>query len=237
MAENKVNYITACPTATQSLREVPAHLSQLQRVRRSTFAALALAIVLPASVLIQGCGSSSGVSLSASSQASTSATLNPTSASVQVWQNLQFSVSGAETTSCSWSTSAPATLSSIGNGEFQATQTGTAKVTVTCGSSTATANVVVSAQQQSAPITITSGGTYSGNWVSNDPSTPAVTIKTDEPVIIQDSVISSRGDLISITGVKTGANVTVENVTGTALDPQVSGKARGSFIKANKVAS
>ncbi|MDR3737809.1 MAG: hypothetical protein P4L40_02205, partial [Terracidiphilus sp.] len=89
----------------------------------------------------------------------------------------------------------------------------------------------------SGPIVITRGGTYSGIWRSDDPKVAAVTIRTDDPVVIRDAKVISRGDLISITGVKTGANVTVENVTGTALDPQVSGKARGSFIKANKVAS
>ena len=87
------------------------------------------------------------------------------------------------------------------------------------------------------PIVITQGGTYSGTWRSDDPKVPAVTIKTDEPVILQDSVITSRGDLIVVSGVKTGANVTVENVTGTALDPGVSGQERGSFLKASNVAS
>jgi hypothetical protein len=92
-------------------------------------------------------------------------------------------------------------------------------------------------QQPSGPIVITAGGTYSGNWNSTDPSTPAVTIKTDAPVTIQDSVINSKGGLIDISGVKTGANVTVENVTGTALDPGVSGLQRGSFVNATDVTS
>jgi hypothetical protein len=64
-----------------------------------------------------------------------------------------------------------------------------------------------------------------------------VTIKTDAPVTIQDSVINGKGDLISISGVKTGANVTVENVTGIAVDPEVSGAQRGSFIIATNVTS
>jgi len=87
------------------------------------------------------------------------------------------------------------------------------------------------------PIVITQGGTYSGTWRSDDPKVAAVTIRTNDPVVLRNSHISSRGDLIVVSGVKTGANVTVENVTGTALDPVVSGQARGSFLKASNVAS
>ena len=85
-------------------------------------------------------------------------------------------------------------------------------------------------------INITSGGTYSGIWVSNDPSIPAVQVSTDESVIIQNSVVSGRGHLIVINGVS-GANVTVRNVTGTGLDPQVTGAQRGSFLRAFSVNS
>ena len=89
----------------------------------------------------------------------------------------------------------------------------------------------------SGPIVITQGGTYSGTWRSDDPKVAAVTIRTNEPVVVRDSHISSRGDLMVVSGVKAGANVTVENVTGTALDPGVSGQERGSFLKASNVAS
>ena len=53
------------------------------------------------------------------------------------------------------------------------------------------------------PIVITSGGTYSGTWSSNDPKKPAVTIRTDELVILQNSVITSSNgaNLISLSGV------------------------------------
>src|SRR5262245_35650722 len=39
------------------------------------------------------------------------------------------------------------------------------------------------------PITITAGGTYSGNWLSTT-ATPAVTIATNEPVTIRSSTIT-----------------------------------------------
>jgi len=88
------------------------------------------------------------------------------------------------------------------------------------------------AQTASGPIEITHGGTYSGHWTSNDPKVPAVAVRTDEPVVLRDSTVSGRGNLIYITGVKSGANVTVENVTGTALDPGVAGASRGTFVLA-----
>ena len=87
-----------------------------------------------------------------------------------------------------------------------------------------------------APITITEGGTYSGNWVSNDPGIPAVTVNTDAPVLIQNSTVQGRNQLILVNGIN-GANVTVRNVTGTGLDPQVAGQQRGAFIAAYTVQS
>ena len=85
-------------------------------------------------------------------------------------------------------------------------------------------------------LVITQGGTYSGNWSSNDPSTPALTIATDEPVTIQNSTVIGRGDLIEIYG-NNNAQVTIQNVTGVALDPGVSGSQRGAFIHASKMST
>ena len=196
--------------------------------------------MLPVLFLLQGCGGSAATAAIQSNQSNPTATttLSPSTASIQAWQELQFSVSGDDAgAQCTWQSSQPSVLSSLGNGQFQGAQAGTAQVTVHCGASSATASVTVTAQQASGPIVITSGGTYSGNWTSTDPSTAAVTIKTDEPVVLQDSVISSRGSLIKVSGVKTGANVTIQNVTGTALDPQVAGDQRGIFLAATQVTS
>ena len=95
----------------------------------------------------------------------------------------------------------------------------------------------VSAQQLPGPIQITKGGTYSGTWESTDPKVPAVSIQTDQPVTIRDSVIKSRGPLITVRWVKAGTNVTIENVTGTALDPGIAGMERGIFLLATNVSS
>lgn len=206
----------------------------LSSCRSGSFSLLAFLFIAAASLALQGCAGGSASSLTPSG---TKTALTPSSASIQVWQSQQFSATGAsgDTASCVWASSDSSILTSLGSGQFQGAQTGSARVTVTCGSSTASASVVVSAQQQSGPITITSGGTYSGNWVSDDASTPAVTIKTSDPVVLHDSVISSRGDLIQIAN--GSANVTIENVTGTALDPKKYGSARGSFISSGNVSS
>jgi hypothetical protein len=164
--------------------------------------------------------------------------LSPASATIQTWQTIQFSLSGQSSdAACVWTSSSTAILPSIADQTFQGQQTGNATVSVTCGSQSAQAVIAVIPQAASGPITITSGGTYSGNWNSNDAKTPAVTIATDQPVILEDSTVTGRGNLIQVTGVSTGANVTIENVTGTALDPQVAGQQRGQFVSASKISS
>jgi hypothetical protein len=210
---------------------------------RVTFSRTQIALIsamLPVLFLLQGCsGSMSTAAVQSNQTTSTTTTaLSPSTASIQAWQELQFTVSGdGAGEQCTWQSSQPSVLTSLGSGQFQGGTAGTAQVSVNCGSTTATATVTVTAQQASSPIQITSGGTYSGNWTSTDPNTAAVTIKTDEPVVLQDSVISSKGPLITVSGVNTGANVTIQNVTGTALDPGVAGDQRGVFLTATQVTS
>jgi hypothetical protein len=79
-----------------------------------------------------------------------------------------------------------------------------------------------------APIVITQGGTYSGNWRSSSAQVAAVTIATQDPVIIQDSHISSSSNLIQV-NVK-GANVTVRNSLGLGLNAGVKGQPNGVFL-------
>jgi hypothetical protein len=170
-------------------------------------------------------------------------TLAPATATLQAWQTIQFTLTGADNpAACTWSTSSASVLPSVGdpsadNAEFEGQQIGNATVSVACGAQTAQAAIAVIPQAVSGPIKITGGGTYSGNWNGDDPTTPAVTVATDQPVTIQDSEITGRGTLIHISGVTTGANVTIQNVTGTALDPGVSGQQRGSFVSASKISS
>jgi hypothetical protein len=62
----------------------------------------------------------------------------------------------------------------------------------------------------SAPITITTGGVYVGNWESNSETTAAVTIATTEPVVILNSNIKANGYGISANGTL-GTNIKVFN--------------------------
>jgi hypothetical protein len=70
-----------------------------------------------------------------------------------------------------------------------------------------------------------------------DPDTPAVTIRTGDPIKIHDSTITGKGTLISLIGTSASADVTIENVTATALDPDVAGRQRGSFVDSLNVKS
>jgi hypothetical protein len=164
--------------------------------------------------------------------------LAPASATIQAWQTIQFTLTGADDPgACVWSTSSSSVLSPAGDDQFQGQQAGNATVSVACGALTAQAAVTVVPQAASGPIVISSGGTYSGNWNSDDPDTPALTIATDDPVTLEDSVLTSRGALIRIDGAAAGAHVTIDNVTATALDPGVAGLQRGAFVSATNIAS
>ncbi|WP_051667970.1 hypothetical protein [Deinococcus frigens] len=82
----------------------------------------------------------------------------------------------------------------------------------------------------SGPLVITRGGTYQGNWQSFDPAVAAVTIKTSEPVVIENSILRGRGNLIGGEGV----NLTVRNTTGYGLNPLTNGAYPGRFISIYK---
>jgi parallel beta-helix repeat protein len=88
-----------------------------------------------------------------------------------------------------------------------------------------------SAIAYSGPIVITKGGTYSGNWQSLDANVPAVEIRTNEPVIILNSNIRSRGTLIdAMDGADFSVNLTVRNTSGYGLNPNIRGQQGGRFI-------
>ena len=80
------------------------------------------------------------------------------------------------------------------------------------------------------PLAITRGGTYTGDWSSDDPATPAVTVRTAEPVVIERATIRSRGTLIAV--VAEHADVTVRDTVGTGENPGFAGRAAGRFLSA-----
>lgn len=83
------------------------------------------------------------------------------------------------------------------------------------------------------PLVITKGGIYSGAYESTVPTQSAITVKTAEPVIIENATLRGRGFLISGWGV----NLTVRNVEGETLLPNVSGWSKGRAINVEEVRS
>ena len=82
----------------------------------------------------------------------------------------------------------------------------------------------------SGPLVITTGGTYTGNYRSNDESVPAISIQTTQPVIIDNCIIAAVGDLVDASN--GGATLTVRNSRAYAL-PQTSSNVRhGRFVEA-----
>lgn len=82
---------------------------------------------------------------------------------------------------------------------------------------------------------ITSGGVYSGHWVSPDVASPAVLVQTSEPVVIENSVVRGPGDLIK-TDHGHYADLTLRNVQGRGTRPSRAGQAPGRFLSANTYA-
>jgi hypothetical protein len=80
------------------------------------------------------------------------------------------------------------------------------------------------------PKVITAGGVYSGNWSSGDPNIPAVEVRTVQPVVIKNSNLRGKGHLIQTT--VRDANLTVIDTVGEGLNPGVSGRYPGRFVKA-----
>ncbi|MBB5362408.1 hypothetical protein [Deinococcus humi] len=81
------------------------------------------------------------------------------------------------------------------------------------------------------PLVITRGGTYQGNWQSFDPEVAAVTIKTRERVVIENSFLRGRGNLIRGINV----NLIVRNTTGYGLNPLTNGSFPGRFLSVEDV--
>ncbi|MFC6222994.1 Ig-like domain-containing protein [Hymenobacter artigasi] len=81
----------------------------------------------------------------------------------------------------------------------------------------------------SGPLVITTGGTYTGNYRSND-ATPAVSIKTTQPVVLDNCIIAGVGDLIDASN--GGATLTVRNCRAYALPQTASNVRHGRFVEA-----
>jgi len=83
----------------------------------------------------------------------------------------------------------------------------------------------------SGPLVITQGGTYTGNYRSNDSNTPVVSVQTTQPVIIENCILAGAGNLVDSRGL--GSNVIVRNNRGYALTPSVDNQRRAKFLAMN----
>jgi hypothetical protein len=131
-----------------------------------------------------------------------------------------------------WNSADPRIVSVSATGLASGNATGIVAVTATYqgrNASTAVASSIGNIQW-SGPLTIIKGGTYSGNFKSTDPNTAAISVATTEPVVIENSYLSSGASLI-FDGYY-GNNLTVKNVIGIGANPNVAGQTNGLFIDA-----
>ncbi len=173
-----------------------------------------------------------------------SVTITPAQATVAIGSTTQlkaiatFSDGSTKdvTTDFAWTSSDTRTITATSSGLISGLATGKASITGSYQGRQAAvpAASTIGQVEWSAPIVISQGGTYSGNWRSTDGTTPAVTVATTAPVVIENAHISSTGGLIKIT--VAGADVTVRNSVGAAVNSSVKGQANGVFLDASSPA-
>ena len=181
-----------------------------------------------------------GASASSFAQSIVSIAITPSSPTVPIGNTVQLTAIATYsdgstqdvTSSANWSSADNRTVTVSGSGAVNSLASGT--VPVSGSYQGVSASTVVSTSldslQWSGPITITQGGTYSGNWQSTNSNTPAVSVATTEPVIIENSHIRGPNDLIS--DPYYGNDLTVRNVIGIAQNPNVAGQSNGMFVNA-----
>ncbi|MGC2402140.1 MAG: chitobiase/beta-hexosaminidase C-terminal domain-containing protein, partial [Acidobacteriaceae bacterium] len=121
------------------------------------------------------------------------------------------------TSAFNWRTSDPRTVSANESGLVAGLASGESVISGSYDGHAAAAKVTstMGDLDWGGSLVITQGGTYTGNWQSTDAKTPAVTIATTQPVVIENAHLRSAGDLIRTT--IAGANITVRNSLGVAL--------------------
>jgi hypothetical protein len=177
-------------------------------------------------------------------QSLTSLSISPSQPTVAIGATTQLKATAGYSDGSSQDVSGSVTWSSADPREVNISPSGlasgqaTATVAVTANYQGKTATTAVNSSmgdiQWSGPITITQGGTYSGNWKSTTPGIAAVTIATTSPVIIQNSYMTSPSNLIS--DPIFGSNLTVKNVVAIGVNPNVLGLSNGVFVDAQSPA-
>ena len=135
------------------------------------------------------------------------------------------------TTELAWTSSDSRTIAATSSGSLSGLATGKAVITGSYQGLQASASATssIGEVEWGSPVVISEGGTYSGNWQSTDPRTPAVTVTTKDPVVIENSHIRSVGSLIKTT--IAGTNLTVRNSLGVAANSTVKGQPNGVFLE------
>jgi hypothetical protein len=135
------------------------------------------------------------------------------------------------TTEFAWTSSDTRTIAATSSGSLSGLATGKATIAGSYQGLQASAPAASSIGEVdwSGPIVISEGGTYSGNWQSTDARTPAVTVTTTAPVVIENAHIRSVGSLIKTT--IAGSNLTVRNSLGVAANAAVKGQPNGVFLE------
>jgi Ricin-type beta-trefoil lectin domain-like/Bacterial Ig-like domain (group 2) len=173
-------------------------------------------------------------------QSLTSLSISPNQPAVNIGGTTQLTAtatysngsSNNVSSSVAWTSADPRIVSISGSGVASGIATGDVVIAASYQGQTASASVSSSIGniQWSGPLIITQGGTYSGNWQSTDPNTPAVTVATTAPVVIQNSYVTGPNDLIA--DPYYGNNLTVKNVIGVGVNPNVLGQSNGIFVDA-----
>jgi len=101
--------------------------------------------------------------------------------------------------------------------------------TPTALSSTAPASPQAGAGTSASPVTITQGGVYTGNWSSPNGDVAAVTIDTDQPVVLCGCHLFGAADLVET--VRPHTKITIENCRATGS--VIPGATPGRFLSAN----
>ena len=189
-------------------------------------------------------GAAAGANGAAATAELTSVAVTPTQATVAIGGSTQlkaiatFSDGSTKdvTTDFAWASSDTRTITATSSGLLSGLATGKATITGSYQGHQASVPAVSSIGQVdwSGPIVITEAGTYSGNWQSKDSKTPAVTVATTAPVVIENAHISSVAGLIKTS--VAGADVTVRNSVGVAVNPSVKGQSNGVFLDASSPA-
>jgi hypothetical protein len=171
-------------------------------------------------------------------QTVSSLAISPSQPAVTIGGTTQLSVTATYSNGSSsnvssnvtWSSADPRLVSISGNGVVFGIASGNVGITASYQGYTASTSVTSSLGniEWSGPVTITKGGTYSGNWKSTSPNTPAVTITTTAPVVIENAYVTGPNDLIA--DPVSGGNLTVRNVTGIGTNPNVKGQSNGLFV-------